>query len=480
LKTEDITGCLALSRSRDGFSYFANRGITAGGSLSGAMTSSPVLYAKSGDIHVAYTVWGSGPDLVWCPGSLSHQELSPQIPELAGLQEGASRFSRVIFFDKRGTGMSDRPEGIATLEARIDDIRAVMDAAKSERAHIFGVSEGGSMACLFAATYPERTRSLLLYGTRPRWTRASDYPWGPTPEEATAGLERAIADGFKADFGSEFWQKWFGPGLRDDPKFLEDWARLSRMAATPAARAALARMNQLIDVRAILSTIHAPTLVIGKTGDPIFPPDCAKDLASRIPGARLVSIEGEGHLVGRNAPELLKTLQEWVTEVTEALPSDRFLATILFVDLVRSTERVTQIGDAAWRDLLAKYYVEARRELAIYGGVEVDTAGDGLLAHFDGPGRAVKCAGAIERAARDLGLEARAGVHTGEVERDQHAVRGIAVHTAARIAGLAAANEVLVSSTVRDLVAGSGLAFVDRGAHQLKGIEGTRELLAVS
>ncbi len=439
-----------------------------------------VLYAKSGDISVAYTVRGSGPDMVWCPGSLSHQELWPQIPEFADVLERAGAFARVIFFDKRGTGMSDRPEGIATLEARIDDIRAVMDAAKSERAHIFGVSEGGSMACLFAATYPERTRSLLLYGTRPRWTRAPDYPWGPTPEEAKASLEQSIADGFKRDYTTDFWRSWLGPGLSDDSKFLEDFDRLQRMSATPAARAALSRMNQLIDVRPILGSIQAPTLVIAKTGDPLSPPGCAEDLAARIHGARVVRIAGEGHLVGRNAPELVKTLKEWITDVTEAVPTDRFLATILFVDLVRSTERVAKIGDAAWRDLLARYYVEARRELAIYGGVEVDTAGDGLLAHFDGPGRAVKCAGAIERAARELGLEARAGVHTGEVQRDKGAIRGIAVHTAARIAAAAGANEILVSSTVRDLVAGSGLAFIDRGAHELKGIEGARQLLAVS
>jgi len=441
--------------------------------------TTPVLYAKSGDVHIAYTVRGSGPDLVWCPGSLSHQEMYPQIPEFAGRLEGAARFSRVIFFDKRGTGMSDRPAGIATLEERIDDIRAVMDAAQSQRAHIFGVSEGGSMACLFAATYPDRTRSLLLYGTRPRWTRAPDYPWGPTPEEAEAALEQQIANGFKADWSTEAARKLLGPGLCDDPAFIEQFEQMRRMAATPAAKIALSRMNQLIDVRGILGSIRVPTLVIGKTGDPLLPPGCAKDLASRIPGARLVELEGEGHPVGRSGPEFDKILKEWVTEVTEAAPSERFLATILFVDLVRSTERVVEMGDAAWRDLLARYYTEARRELAIYGGGEVDTAGDGLLAHFDGPGRAIRCASAIERAARELGLEARAGVHTGEVERDRAALRGIAVHTAARIASLADANEVLVSSTVRDLVAGSGLAFVDRGAHQLKGIEGTRQLLAV-
>jgi pimeloyl-ACP methyl ester carboxylesterase len=441
--------------------------------------ASPVLYAKSGDIQIAYTVRGAGPDFVWCPGSYSHQELTPHMPELAGLLDGVAQFARVIFFDKRGTGMSDRPSGIATLEERIDDIRAVMDAAKSERAHIFGVSEGGSMACLFAATYPERTRSLLLYGTRPRWTRAPDYPWGPTPEEAAANLEKQIADGFKVDFTSEAMRKWIGPGLRDDPKFLEQFEHLRRMSATPAARIALSKMNQLVDVRGILPSIRVPTLVIGKTGDPLLPPGCAKDLASRIPGARLVEIEGEGHMIGQSGPELMKILREWVTEVTQTTTTERFLATILFVDLVRSTERVASMGDAGWRDLLARYYVEARRELAIYGGVEVDTAGDGLLAHFDGPGRAVKCAGAIERSARELGLEARAGVHTGEVERDKAAIRGIAVHTAARIASLASANEILVSSTVRDLVAGSGLAFVDRGAHRLKGVEGERQLLAV-
>jgi len=444
------------------------------------MAQVPVLYAKSGDIHVAYTVRGTGQDLVWCPGSVSHQELYPHIPEFADMFDGAAKFARVITFDKRGTGMSDRPEGLATLEARIDDIRAVMDAAQSERAHIFGVSEGGSMACLFAATYPARTRSLVLYGTRPRWTRAPDYPWGPTPEEAEANLQARIASGFKSDWTTEAGRKWLGTGLKDDSAFIEQFEGMVRMAATPGARAALARMNNLIDVRPILGAIRAPTLVIGKTDDPVMPVDAAKDLASRIPGSRHVSIEGEGHLIGRNSAEVLAILREWVTEVTVSVPTDRFLATILFVDLVRSTERVRELGDAAWRDLLAKYYVAARRELAIYGGVEVDTAGDGLLAHFDGPGRAVKCARAIEKAAVALGLEARAGLHTGEVERDKSALRGIAVHTAARIAGLAGANEVLVSSTLRDLVAGSGFAFADRGTHQLKGIEGERLLLAVS
>jgi len=440
----------------------------------------PILYAKSGELHIAYTVRGHGVDAVWCPGSVSHQELWPQIPELTDASDGIADFARLIQFDKRGTGMSDRPAGIATLEERIDDIRAVMDSAQSQRAHILGISEGGSMAALFAATYPDRTRSLMLYGTRPRWTRAPDYPWGPTLEESNANLERSAANDFKPDLRSDGMRRWIGPGLRDDPKFLDAFDRLQRMAATPSARLALTKMNQLIDIRDVLGTIRVPTLVIAKTGDPLCPPAVAKDLTSRIPGARLVQLEGEGHLIGQNVSEFVAVMREWITEVTEVASNERFLATILFVDLVGSTERVRAIGDAAWRELLAKYYIAVRRELAIFGGVEVDTAGDGLLAHFDGPGRAVKCARAIEKAAQAIGLDARAGVHTGEVERDGNAIRGIAVHTAARIAGLASANEVLVSSTVRDLVAGSGLAFVDRGVHALKGIEGEKQVLAVS
>lgn len=444
------------------------------------MTAPPVLYAKSGDVHIAYTVTGKGPDLVWCPGSLSHQELSWEFASSRRQLEEVARFARVIYFDKRGTGMSDRPAGIATLEERIDDIRAVMDASQSERAHIFGVSEGGSMGCLFAATYPERTRSLLLYGTRPRWTRAPDYPWGPTAEEAEAGLQERAAAGFRADWSTPEGRRWLGSATRSDPDFAEGFARLYRMSASPAARLSLARMNNLIDVRPILPSIRVPTLVLGKTGDPLMPPDCAADLAARIPDARVVLIPGDGHPFGAEAAAIARTIGEWVTEVTEPIPSGRFLATILFVDLVRSTENVARVGDGPWRDLLASYYAEVRRKLALYGGVEVDTAGDGLLAHFDGPGRAIRCARAIESAAVELGLEARAGVHTGEVERDQGALRGIAVHTAARIAGLARAGEVLVSSTVRDLVAGSGISFVDRGAHELKGIEGARQLLAVN
>jgi len=440
----------------------------------------PVLYAKSGELQIAYSVVGNGPvDFVWAPGFVSHIEMLWDSEYVRAARLGIAEFSRLILFDKRGTGMSDRPAGIPTLEERIDDIRAVMDAAQSERAHLLGMSEGVPMSALFAATFPGRTRSLILYGGRARFTRAPGYPWGPTEEQSEQTLQEMIAKGWREDYTTPYARQWFGP-LVDDPLFLEGYGRFVRSAATPAARIALSRMNRLIDVRDILPTIRVPTLVIGKTGDPVMPPDCARDLAARIPGARLVLLEEDGHMWGRTTPEIVATIKEWVTEAASPVTTDRFLATILFVDLVRSTERVAAIGDAAWRDLLAKHYSAARRQLAVYGGVEVDTAGDGLLAHFDGPQRAIRCASAIERSAAELGLEARAGVHTGEVERSGGAIRGIAVHTAARVASLAGASEVLVTSTVRDLVAGSGLSFVERGTHELKGIPEPRQVLAVA
>jgi len=441
----------------------------------------PVLYAKSGDLQIAYSVLGEGPvDFVWAPGFVSHLEMQWENPDIAHSRERVASFTRLILFDKRGTGMSDRPAGIPTLEERIDDIRAVMDAAKSERAHLMGVSEGVPMSILFAATYPERTRSLILYGGRARFTRAPDYPWGPTEEESEEYLQRLIANGWQQDFTTPDQRRWLGPGLRDDPEFLRWYARFLKSAATPAARIALSRMNRLIDVRDIMPSVRVPTLVVGKTGDPVMPPDCARDLAARIPGARLVEIEAEGHMWGRASLEIADTIKEWVTEAAAPIAADRFLTTILFVDIVGSTQHVAKVGDAAWRDQLARHYAAARRHLAVFGGIEVDTAGDGLLAHFDGPGRAIRCASAIQRSAAELGLEVRAGIHTGEVERAGSAIRGIAVHLASRVASLAGAHEVFVTSTVRDLVAGSGLEFTDRGTHELKGVPGTRQVLGVA
>jgi class 3 adenylate cyclase len=355
-----------------------------------------------------------------------------------------------------------------------------MDAAQSQRAHVFGLSEGGSMACLFAATYPQRTHSLTLYGAKPRWTRAPDYPWGPTEAEREGWLQKRVASGFKPDFRSAEWRHWLGPPVRDDPAFLEWFARCDRMGGSPAAHLALFRMNGLIDIRDVLPSIRVPTLVLCREDDALVALEEARAMAARIPNARFVALPGQGHLFFDIWEEVVALIQEFVTGVRSTMPSDRVLATILFIDIAASTERAAGMGDAAWRDVLERYYTVSRRALTVFGGTEVDTAGDGLLASFDGPARAIRCARSIQRETTPLGLTLRAGVHTGEVERVDRAIRGIAVHTAARIASLAVPGEVLVSSTVKDLVAGSGLSFADRGLHTLKGVPEPRHLLAVS
>ena len=437
-------------------------------------------YARSGELHIAYQVTGEGPvDLIWAPGATSHLELAWENPYYVRFVERLSAFSRLIRFDKRGTGVSDPVSGAPTLEERIDDITAVLDAAGSETAHLFGVSEGGSMVMLFAALFPARTRSLSLWGALPRWTSAPNYPWGPTPAEE----ERAIAE-FASQPPRPFeptdgWKRWVG-AVHADPAFVDAWRRSSNASASPAMRRALARMNAGIDVRDILPTIKVPTLVMNRTGDPDASCDAARYTASLIPGARFVEFPGEGHLLFDILDEVADTLERFTTGAQSAGPSDRILATLLFIDIAGSTERLTALGDARWRNVLERYYEIVRRELTIYRGVEVDTAGDGLLARFDGPARAIRCARTIQEEARSLDLTLRAGVHIGEVELAGTAVRGINVHLAARIAALAGPGEVYTSSTVRDLVAGSGISFVDRGMHALKGITGERQLLAVA
>ena len=440
----------------------------------------PVQYAKSGELFIAYQVTGDGPvDLIWSPGATSHLELQWENPYFARTIERLSTFSRLIRFDKRGTGLSDRPTKPATLEERTDDIRAILDSVKSDSAHLFGVSEGGSMTMLFAATQPQRTRSLALWGALPRWTRAPDYPWGPTPEEEERAIDESEAIGPKPFELTDRLKEWLGP-VHQDPAFTAAWARSRESSASPAMRVALSRMNARIDVRAVLPTIQAPTLVMNRTGDPDAWVEAARYSASLIPRARFVEFPGVGHLFFDIWEEVTAELERFITGTQVAAPSDRVLATILFLDIVGSTERVAALGDAVWRNLLERYYALARRELVAYAGVEVDTAGDGLLARFDGPARAIRCARAIRRAANDLGLELRAGVHTGEVELAGTAIRGIAVHIASRIASLAGPGEVYTSSTVRDLVAGSGIAFADRGVHTLKGIREPRQVLTVA
>ncbi|HEY6203956.1 MAG TPA: alpha/beta fold hydrolase [Candidatus Limnocylindria bacterium] len=440
----------------------------------------PVQYAKSGELFIAYQVTGDGPvDLIWAPGATSHLELAWENPYIGRFIERLSSFCRLIRFDKRGTGLSDRPATAATLEQRTDDIRAILDSAGSESAHLFGVSEGGSMAMLFAATHPRRTRSMTLWGALPRWTRAPDYPWGPTPEERERAIEESQARGPQPFVLDDPLKRWFGK-VHEDPAFVAAFARSRESSASPAMRIALSRMNARIDVRAVLPAIQAPTLVMNRTDDPDAWVDAARYAATLIPGARFREFPGYGHLFWDIWEDVAAELERFITGAQVATASDRVLATILFIDIVGSTERVAAVGDAVWRNLLERYYALARRELVAFAGVEVDTAGDGLLARFDGPARAIRCARAIQRAAGELGLELRAGVHTGEVELAGTAIRGIAVHTASRIASLAGPGEVYTSSTVRDLVAGSGINFTDRGVHTLKGIPEPRQVLTVA
>jgi len=443
---------------------------------------SPIRYAKSGEVNVAYQVSGEGNpvDLVVAPGTVSHLGLSAASPARLRLTERLSRFARVIRFDKRGTGMSDRVTEAATLEERADDIRAVMDATGSERAALLGLSEGGSMSAVFAAMHPDRVRSLVIWGCQARFTRARDYPWGMTRElydQRLSDLER--------EWPSRDYVRGWGAGLgpRAPEEVVNETLEFVQMAASPSSVIALERMNGDLDIRDVLPSIHVRTLVMAREGDPIVHPDAVRDLAARIPGARVEFFPGATHQIfapdlGVDAEPVLTAIEEFVTGAPATHAGDRFLTTLAFFDLVGSTEHAARIGDLAWRDVIDQHYSAARSTLARYDGREIDTAGDGLFASFDGPARAIRCAKEIQRADRVLGLRTRAGVHTGEVERAGAALRGINVVIAARIGALAAADEVLASSTVRDLCAGSGLRFEDRGPYALKGVEGDRQVFA--
>ena len=433
-------------------------------------------YAKSAGVNIAYQVVGDGPiDLVHVPGWISHVELAWELPELADSFERLASFSRLILFDKRGTGMSD-PVGateLPTLEQRMDDVRAVMDAVGSERAAIFGASEGGNMSMLFAATYPERTIALSTFGCTAKRVWSPDYPWAPTPgarAEAFADVERNWMTGM--GWGD------LAPSL--GPDALAEIGRYYRRCASPGAALALMKMNTYVDVRDVLPAIQAPTVVMHRIDDRDANVEEGRYIAGRIPGARYVEFPGADHswwTQDRNA--VIDEIEELVTGVRPAPEPNRVLATILFTDIVSSTDRLRQVGDQAWAELLARHHAAVRRELERFRGREVDTAGDGFLATFDGPARAIRCAVAIRDAVRALGLELRAGLHTGECELLGDKVAGIAVHTGARISALAGAGEVLVSATVRDLVSGSGLVFEDRGEHEMKGV-GARHVYAVS
>ncbi len=429
-------------------------------------------YAKTADgVHIAYQVVGDGPvDLVFVMGWTSNIEAMWDEPNFARFLERLASFSRLILFDKRGVGLSDRVpnERLPSLETRMDDVRAVMDAAGSERAVIFGVSEGGPMSILFAATYPARTIALLLYGTVADFT-ARDQPY---KEDFAGYLDYLDRDWGTLDHARNEIRDWGAPGHEHDERLVAWLASYLRKSASPGAAVALEQMNRQINVSHALPAIHVPTLVIARTGDVDFPIEQVREMAGQIAGARLVELPSGVHFpwVG-DVDAILDEAERFVVALGEVESGfDRVLATILFTDIVGSTERAAELGDRAWKGLLESHHARVRGQLARFGGVEIDTAGDGFLATFDGPARAIRCAQAIVQAVRTLGIEIRAGVHTGEVELAGSDVRGIAVHIGARVGARAAPSEVLVSQTVKDLVAGSGLAFEDAGERELKGV----------
>jgi class 3 adenylate cyclase len=437
-------------------------------------------YARSGDVSIAYQVVGDGPfDVVFVPPMLSHVELGWQIPGVRMFRERIASFARLIDFDKRGTGMSDRVTGAPTLEARMDDVRAVMDAAGSERAALMGWSEGVAMSVLFAATYPDRTSALVLYGGNARELRAPDYPWGPTEPEALEIIEKERGESERPGFGEQLARSGMPTASDEEVAAL---ARSIHHSGSPGAIEALNRMNIQLDIRPVLPAIRVPTLVLHNTGDRWVELERGRDLAARIPGAEFVELPIEGHITQvADMPLLLAEIERFLKAVQEAdshREPDRVLATILFTDIVDSTARMADLGDAGWRELLERHHSLVRTQLTRARGHEVDTAGDGFFASFDGPARAVRCAKSIVEGVRELGIDVRSGLHTGECELVDGKISGIAVHTGARVAAHAGAGEVLVSSTVKDLVAGSGLEFEDRGVYELKGIPGEWRLYA--
>jgi pimeloyl-ACP methyl ester carboxylesterase len=436
-------------------------------------------YAATPEGHVAYQLLGDGPgEIVFIPDHASNLEIMWEEPSLARFLMRLSSIGRLICFDKRGTGVSDPvPLGaLPTLEQWMDDIRTVVDAVGSERVTVFGHGDGGLMAILFAATYPERTSALILADAFARMVRAADYPCGMPPDVARAYYETLCER-----WGSGTLENP-GPSMMSNPSFREWRGRFERLSLSPGALAAMYPVIVLqSDVRFVLETIRVPTLVLHRAGNRYIRVGHGRYLAQQIAGAKYVELAGEDHFfhVG-DSEALLAAVQEFLTGKKQVHDDDRVLATVLFTDIVGSTERAAEMGDRAWRDLLEGYYAVIRGELARFRGREVDTAGDGLFATFDGPARGVRCALAIRDSVRQLGLEIRAGLHTGECELIGDKVRGIAVHIGARVAAAARAGEVLTSTTVKDLVAGSGLRFIDRGVHLLRGVSGEWKLFGAA
>jgi class 3 adenylate cyclase len=433
-------------------------------------------FAQSGDASIAYQVLGQGPlDLVMVPGFVSHVEFAWEDPSYAQFLQKLASFSRLILFDKRGTGLSDRITGIPTLEQRMDDVRVVMDAAGSKKAALFGVSEGGSMSVLFAATHPERTSALVLYGSIAKGWLVDDESGALTKEQ-----DQESDDHWRTGWGGPVGIENMAPSLAHDERFRQWYAKFLRLSAGPTTVINLLRMYGQIDISAILPSIHIPALVLHRTADQAIEVEQSRFLAGHIPGAKLVELAGEDHFwwVG-NTDAIANEIAEFLTGERPQTDSDRVLATVLFTDIVDSTKRVVELGDSRWRDLLAIHHSMLAREIDHFRGRYVESTGDGCLATFDGPARAIRCASALCDESHRMGLEIRAGLHTGEIELMEQRIGGIAVHTAARVLAHARANEVWLSRTVKDLVAGSGFEFNDQGDFTLKGIPGEWRLFRV-
>ena len=436
-------------------------------------------YVKSGSYNIAYQVVGAGDfDLLWIHGFVSNVELAWEEPRLASFLSRLASFSRLITFDKRGTGMSDRvsPDELPTLEERMEDVVAVLDAAGSERAALLSHSEGGTLAVLFAATHPERTIALVTAGIFARRVWSPDYPWAPKPEDRAKEIED-----LEGNWGTEADVEHLAPSAARDPVFRDRLATYFRRSASPGAAAALIRMNTQIDVRNVLPTIQVPTLILHRSGDLDASIEEGRWITQRVPGAQFVELPGDDHLPwAGDQDRLLDEVQRFLTGRLPVATPNRVLATVLVTDIVGSTQRAAELGDRRWRERLEEHHSIVRRELAAFGGAEVDTAGDGFLATFEGPGRAIRAAVEVSEKMQALDIPIRAGVHTGECERIGGKVGGLAVHIAARIAGVAHPGEVLVSRTVKDLVAGSGIVLKDRGAQELKGVPEEWHLFAVA
>ena len=436
------------------------------------MEPSRTQYAKNGDIHVAYQVFGEGEvDLILVPGFISHIENSWDEPDLAGWLRRLGSFSRVIMFDKQGTGLSDQGSELPGMDERMDNIRAVMDAQGVERAAIFGISEGGSLATLFAATHPDRSRALILYGAFARFKS-----WLPTQE----ALDRLILY-IDNDWGSGQSLPMFAPSRKDDLPFQHWWGKFERLGASPGAAKALMRMNSQIDTSDILASVNVPTLVIHRKDDVAVDVEGGQFLAERIPDAKYVELSGVDHLpwVGENTNQILDEMAKFLTGEWRPVEADRILATVLFTDIVDSTRHAAELGDQQWREMLDRHNTMMHKNIVRFRGRAIKSTGDGFLATFDGPARAIRCASAASEAAREIGIEIRAGLHTGEIELIGDDIGGIAVHIASRVLGQAGANKVWVSRTVKDLVVGSGFDFKDEGTYKLKGVPGEWHLFAV-